>query len=129
MDCPHHWRRSAAAIGAGMLLLACAGCGGWSRPSTQTGPPTPPPSTLAFDPDIRPLAGRCGACHPALVPNAGRMDDYANITSQGFVKPGDPDNSPYYTKPSGKAPHGGGPVWGTDAQTVHDWIQQGAKER
>lgn len=93
-----------------------------------SGPPTPPPPALTFQKDIKPLTQVCSACHPALLPNSGPMDDYKNITSKGFVKPGDPDNSSYYLKPAGKVPHGGGSAWGANAQKVYDWIKAGAPE-
>lgn len=97
------------------------------RGTTQ--PPPPPPSGLTFEKDIRPLAVACAGCHPALAPASGSMADYQNIIDKGLVKPGDPDGSSYYTKPSGKAPHSGGPIWGADAQKVADWIAAGAPER
>ncbi len=99
------------------------------KPSAPpSGPPTPPPPALTFQKDIKPLTQICSACHPALLPSSGAMDDYKNITSKGFVKPGDPDNSLYYLKPAGKTPHGGGSAWGANAQKVYDWIKAGAPE-
>lgn len=126
------WRCFAKAAAAAVpLVFLVAGCGGWSKAVAPQPPPPPPPtpSVLTFEKDIKPIAGKCGACHPALLPAAGSMEDYQNIMSKGFVVPKEPDSSVYYTKPSGKVPHGGGPTWGNDADTVRKWIEQGAKER
>lgn len=73
------------------------------------------------------MVGRCAGCHPALLPFAGSMGDYDNLISKGYVKPNEPDASPYYTKASGKAPHAGGPTWAQDADLIREWISQGAK--
>lgn len=94
---------------------------------TPPPPPPPPAQALSFATDIKPLASVCAGCHPALKPDAGAMDNLDNLLSKGYVKPGDPDNSDYYLKPSGKKPHAGGAAWGANAQKVYDWIKQGAK--
>jgi hypothetical protein len=127
------WRRCAETAAAAVLVaFMVAGCGGWSKAVAPQPPPPPPPPTpaaLTFEKDIKPIAGRCAGCHPALLPTAGSMEDYQNIVTKGFVKPKEPDSSVYYTKPSGKVPHAGGSTWGKDAETVRKWIEQGAKER
>ena len=127
------WMRCAEAAAAVVLVVfLVAGCGGWSKAVAPQPPPPPPPPTpavLTFEEDIKPIAGRCAGCHPALLPAAGSMEDYQNIVAKGFVVPGEPDSSVYYTKASGNVPHAGGPTWGKDAETVRKWIEQGAKER
>lgn len=76
---------------------------------------------LTFAADIKPLAeARCKGCHGA------QMTDYGNIKTRQYVIPGNPDQSRYYTKPSGKATHGGADAWKDKADLVRQWIVDGA---
>ncbi len=83
--------------------------------------PTQYPAQLSFERDIKPLAdSHCKECHGEI------MSDYANIASKKYITPGSPDQSRYYTKPTGKASHGGESAWRDKADTIRNWIETGA---
>lgn len=63
---------------------------------------------------------RCSGCHQ------GPMTKYDVIFDRGWVVPGNPDESPYYTKGIGQAEHIGGNAWGESAEMVRLWIASGA---
>jgi len=115
------------AVAAGTVSITAAVGSVTSQPVNLT--VAQPAAALSFATDIKPLTSRCDACHPAIVPSTGAMSDYNSIIAKGYVKPGDPQDSPFYTKPAPQTSvsHGGGKIWGSDAQTVFNWIQQGAK--
>lgn len=77
--------------------------------------------SLTFTDSIKPVAEvQCKRCH------GQQMSDYATITAKKWVVPGEPEQSRYYMKPSGRARHSGGKAWKDKADLVRRWIAAGA---
>lgn len=106
--------RRLIAVSAGLVLTL----GLTAAITADTTQPAPAPT---FTKDIKPLAdAKCRGCH------ATAMSNYDTLIAKKLVVANKPDDSKYYTKPSGKASHGGGNVWKDKADLVKAWIASGA---
>ena len=101
-----------------------------------------PPTAPTFERDIQPILTRhgcnAGACHgKARGQNGFQLSllaydhefDYRAITAEARgrrVFPASPESSLFFTKPTGRVPHGGGKkLSGEDERTVLRWIAAG----
>ena len=107
-----------------VIIAAITGGCTLSRAVTPSNLPvvqTTTTSTVTFTKDIRCIALiRCSGCHQ------GRMTDYNAIIRCGYVFPGSPELSPYYTIGRGKMYHPGGNAWAENECLVRQWIASGA---
>ncbi len=104
--------------------------------------PSGPQETYTYDKDIAPIVKTyCVNCHGEDTENPSElsMDDFGSLMKGGKHGPpvvaGKPNESIMYTKltadpPFGKQmPRGRKKMPPEAIQTIHDWIQQGAKEK
>lgn len=85
---------------------------------SETAQDSPP---ITFTNDIYRVALiRCSGCHQ------GPMTKYDVIFDRGWVVPGNPEGSLYYTKGIGLVEHIGGNAWNESAEMVRLWIASGA---
>ena len=98
--------------------------------------------SYTYEKDIAPIVDKyCVSCHGSdnMNPSDLYMDDFATLMKGGKhgipVVPGDPEKSALYFKllpdpPFGKQmPRGHKKITPEAVQIIHDWIQEGAKEK
>jgi hypothetical protein len=128
--------KTTTTIGLGLVLILAAALSGCYKTTTVViNPGTLITKQLSFAADIQPIfQASCAlsGCHGSggHAPDLTKANAYSSLISGGYIKAGDPDNSPIMGWLTGKKtpvmPLGSGPNQDINAN-IYTWIHQGAK--
>lgn len=116
-----------------IVVFAITGC--YKTATIVVNPGSAITTEMSFSKDILPVFSKSCAlsgCHVSggKPPNLSAANAYVSLTSGGYIKAGDPDNSVIMAWLTGKKspvmPLGNGPDQDINAK-VYAWIKQGAK--
>ncbi len=118
---------------AALLLFAVSGC--YKTATVVINPGSEITTTMSFSNDIVPIFSKSCAlsgCHASggHAPDLTTLNAYQSLTSGGYIKANDPNNSVIMQWLTGKKspvmPLGNGPNQDINAK-IYAWINQGAK--